>query len=83
MKRLCGLCFFIKYPKPNKTFSTHKIPKNLSPTSPLSPPASNIIVEKRGRRKKAPSLSLKNQTAFFLLLVASLMLAPFSGVKRK
>ena len=75
--------FFIKYPKPNKTFSTHKIPKNLSPTSPLSPPASNIIVEKRGRRKKAPSLSLKNQTAFFLLLVASLMLAPLLRSKKK
>ena len=65
MKRLCGLCFFIKYPKPNKTFSTHKIPKNLSPTSPLSPPASNIIVEKRGRRKKSTLSISQKPNRFF------------------
>ena len=65
MKRLCGLCFFIKYPKPNKTFSTHKIPKNLSPTSSLSPPASNIIVEKRGRRKKSTLSISQKPNRFF------------------
>ena len=81
---VCAVCVFSSSVQNPTKHSPHiKSQKNLSPTSSLSPHASNIIVEKRGRRKKAPSLSLKNQTAFFLLLVASLMLAPFSGVKRK